>query len=178
MTPQTRIRRLGWIVLLALLTGLYLLLHFQVQAVHSDIVRAERRIVSLEQEKLLLATEFETRANQTQLAAWNQVDFGYTAPVSGQFLNGERQLAALGAPRRFPGQGSPIQLAQGGLEEGDVPAVPGADPQTDDPGVGPVGPLLAVVDRVEAQGGVRLASATLAGAGGRVALSALGAAAE
>ena len=29
---------------------------------------------------MLLETEFETRANQQQLATWNEVDFGYQAP--------------------------------------------------------------------------------------------------
>lgn len=109
MTPHIRIR-LGWIVLLALACGLYAALHIQVQAVTSEIVRAERRIVALEQRKLLLATEFETRASQLQLAAWNRVDFGYTAPGAAQFLNSERQLAAFSLPPAI-GTPSPIRLA-------------------------------------------------------------------
>ncbi|KHL25411.1 hypothetical protein PK98_01480 [Croceibacterium mercuriale] len=116
MTPHIRIR-LGWIVLLAIACGLYLALHLQVQAVTSEIVRAERRIVALEQRKLLLATEFETRASQLQLAAWNRVDFGYTAPAAPQFLNSERQLAAFSLPPAI-GTPSPIRLASAVAEGG------------------------------------------------------------
>ena len=169
MTPQAQLRRIGWIALLALLTGLYLMLHFKVQAVHSEVVRAERRIVALEQEKLLLATEFETRANQMQLAAWNQVDFGYVAPTASQFLEGERQLAALGAPVLTPGS-SPIMLAEATVED-----VPGSSLD----GAEEIEPrMVAVADIRESPRDVRLARATIAG-DARVPLAALtGAAAE
>ena len=171
MTPQAQFRRMGWIALLALLTGMYLMLHFKVQAVHSDVVRAERRIVSLEQEKLLLATEFETRASQMQLAAWNQVDFGYVAPTAGQFLAGERQLASLGADALLPGS-APVRLA-----EADVAPLPVAPLLSEDEDASPSasGRVLAVATTDEPRD-VRLASATL---GGRVPLAALaGATAE
>ena len=99
MTPQSPIRRIGWIAALAFCTALYLVLHLKVHAVRSDVVRAERQIVALERQKLLLETEFETRANQLQLASWNNVEFGYTAPTARQFLENERQLGDFGAPR-------------------------------------------------------------------------------
>jgi len=172
MTPQAQLRRIGWIALLALLTGMYLLLHFKVQAVHSDVVRSERRIVALEQEKLLLATEFETRANQMQLAAWNQVDFGYVAPTASQFLGGERQLASLGAAAQLPGS-SPVELAQATVE--DLSRVPA---QADAPGDG-AGRVLAVADIGQGARDVRLVTATLTRSADRVPLAALaGAAAE
>src|SRR5690606_12144894 len=71
MTAQSRIRRIGWIAALAVCTALYLMLHLKVHSVRSEVIRAERQIVALEQQKLLLETEFETRSNQLQLAAWN-----------------------------------------------------------------------------------------------------------
>jgi len=117
MTPQTRIRRMGWIVLLAILGGLYLTLHLKVQSVNSAVVRSERQIVALEQRKLLLETEFETRASQLQLAAWNRVDFGYSAPNAAQFLGSERQLAAFSVPPAI-GAPSPIRLASAAADEG------------------------------------------------------------
>ena len=104
MTPYGRLRRIGWIAALATCFALYLMLHIKVQSVSSEVVRAERQIVALEQQKLLLETEFETRSNQLQLAAWNRVDFGYTAPSAAQFLENERQLASFGSPR---GPGAP-----------------------------------------------------------------------
>jgi hypothetical protein len=110
MTPHSRLRRIGWLAALAVCTVLYLMLHLKVHAVRSEVVRAERQIVALEQEKLLLETEFETRASQRQLAAWNSVDFGYDAPTARQFLESERQLARFGRPRA-PGAPEPIRVA-------------------------------------------------------------------
>jgi len=121
MTAQTRARRLGWLMMLALCTAVYLLLHLKVHAVKSDVVRAERQIVRLQQENDLLETEFETRANLLQLSAWNQVDFGYTAPGAGQFLDNERQLARFGTARG-PGAPPPIRVAQN--VTGAAPAFP------------------------------------------------------
>lgn len=121
MTPHSRIRRLGWIAALAVCTALYLMLHLKVHAVQSDVVRAERQIIALEQQKLLLETEFETRSNQLQLAAWNRVDFGYTAPEAAQFLENERQLASFGSPRA-PGAPEPIRVA--GASGEDAPEFP------------------------------------------------------
>ncbi|MBO9519397.1 MAG: hypothetical protein J7493_15140 [Porphyrobacter sp.] len=120
MTPQDRMRRIGWLMTLAICTGLYLTLHLKVHAVVSDVVRAERQIVALEQQKLLLETEFETRSNQLQLAAWNQVDFGYTAPTAAQFIGSERQLASFGTPR---GIGAPEPIRVAGVD-GDAPDFP------------------------------------------------------
>lgn len=122
MTPQTRTRRIGWIMVLAFCTALYLLLYFRVQAVHSDIVRAERQIVALERSKVLLETEFATRSNQQQLDAWNRVDFGYIAPTARQFVENERQLASFGTPRAASAP-DPIRVASIGAGE-DAPEFP------------------------------------------------------
>lgn len=120
MSTSSRIRRIGWFAALAICTALYLVLHLRVMAVHSEVVRAERRIVHLEQEKLLLETEFETRASLLQLAAWNRVDFGYAAPTAAQFLDHHRDLTEFGSPRA-PGAPEPIRVAGAG---GDTPEFP------------------------------------------------------
>ena len=116
MSPHARLRRIGWIAALATCTALYLMLHLKVHSVQSEVVRAERQIVGLEQQKVLLETEFETRSNQLQLAAWNRVDFGYTAPSAEQFLENERQLASFGGPRAV-GAPEPIRVAGGAGSE-------------------------------------------------------------
>jgi len=121
LASGSRLRRIGWIAALATCTALYLMLHLKVHAVRSEVVRAERQIVALEQQKLLLETEFETRSNQLQLAAWNRVDFGYTAPSAAQFLANERQLASFGSPRAA-GAPEPIRVAGGAGSE--APAFP------------------------------------------------------
>jgi hypothetical protein len=143
LTPQSRLRRIGWIAALATCTALYLMLHLKVHSVRSEVVRAERQIIALEQHKLLLETEFETRSNQLQLAAWNRVDFGYTAPTAEQFLENERQLASFGTPRA-PGAPEPIRVAGGaGSEAPSFPKLvsPLTGKPVDDELVEPEGPL-------------------------------------
>lgn len=122
MTQQSRLRRMGWIAVLALCTVLYLGLHLKVHAVRSEVVSAERKIVALENQKTLLATEFETRASQQQLASWNRVEFGYSAPTASQFVESERQLARFGTPRAA-GAPEPIRVASLATGE-DAPAYP------------------------------------------------------
>lgn len=110
-------RSLGWMAVLAVCLALVTILSFKVHAVKSEVLLAERQILALERETLLLETEFETRASQRQLAAWNAVEFGYQAPRANQFLDGERQLASLGQ-RRGPDAPVPIRLARADVADG------------------------------------------------------------
>lgn len=122
MIPQGRIRRIGWFAAIGTCLALYAMLHIKVNAVHAEVVQAERQIVRLEEAKLLLETEFLTRSNQVQLAAWNRVDFGFEAPAAEQFIASPRQLAELGMPRAADAP-APIRLA--GMRSGeDVPDFP------------------------------------------------------
>ncbi len=113
----SRMRQIGWVAVLALCVGMFLLLSFRVHAVKSEVLLAERQIVELERETLVLETEFQARANQRQLANWNIVEFGYLAPRADQYLEGERQLASLGSPQ-VPGAPSPIRVARAEPAEG------------------------------------------------------------
>lgn len=123
MTAQAHLRRIGWIAVLALCTALYLMLHLKVHAVKSDVIRSERQIVRLEQETVLLETEFESRANLLQLSAWNQVDFGYTAPTASQFIGSRRQLASFGTPRAASAPAE-IRVASAAGDSGAMPDFP------------------------------------------------------
>ncbi|MDE2435434.1 MAG: hypothetical protein KGM49_04145 [Sphingomonadales bacterium] len=107
---RDRLRSIGWAAVLLTCGALTLALTFKVNAVKSRVRLTERQIVALRQDTMFLETEFETRANQQQLSSLNQVEFGYQAPTAGQYLEGERQLAALGKPRA-PGAPSPIRVA-------------------------------------------------------------------
>jgi hypothetical protein len=102
MTPQSRIRRIGWLAALGTCIMLYALLHVKVNAVHAEVVRAEREIVRLENQNLLLETEFLTRSSQVQLAAWNRVDFGFEAPRAEQFIERPIQLAGMNSGEDMP----------------------------------------------------------------------------
>ena len=108
--PGSRLRQASWAAVLSAALGLFLALTFHVNAIKSEVRLAERRIVSLEREKLLLETEFESRASQRQLAEWNAVEFGYVAPRADQFLEDERQLASLGTPLRADAP-QPVRIA-------------------------------------------------------------------
>lgn len=110
MTYSIRTRSIGWAVIFMVCAAAFIGLTMKVNAVRSEVRLAERKIVALEREKRLLETEFETRANQQQLADWNAVDFGFQAPGAAQFMVDERELAELGAPRAV-GAPDPIQMA-------------------------------------------------------------------
>lgn len=109
--PYSHIRRIGWIAVLGICTALYILLHLKVNTVHSELVRAERQIVQLERQNLLLETEFATRSSQLQLESWNRVEFGYTSPTAQQFIDDERKLAAAFGTPRAAGAPEPIMVA-------------------------------------------------------------------
>lgn len=132
MTPQARIRRVGWFALMTICTALYGVLHFQVWSLSSEVTKAERVIVSLEEQNMLLETEFLTRSNQVQLAAWNRVDFGYKAPEASQFIGSERQLASFGSPRHVAAP-EPLQLASLTSEDEAEPLNEFVSPITGDP---------------------------------------------
>jgi hypothetical protein len=121
---QDRLRSIGWAAVLLFCLFVTVALTFRVNAVKGQVRLAERQIVQLRQQKLLLETEFETRANQQQLASLNDVEFGYRAPSAGQYLEGERQLVSLGKARG-PGAPSPIRVANAALpaEESLLPAM-------------------------------------------------------
>ena len=122
MSPQSRLRRIGWLAALGVCTLLYVGLHLKVHAVQSEVIGAERQIVALEERRLLLETEFETRASQERLATLNRVEFGYVAPGVGQFVEDERALIDFGTPPS-PGAPPPIRVA-GASSGADAPPFP------------------------------------------------------
>lgn len=131
MMNSSQVRSLGWAAVLAVCFALVVVLSFKVHAVRSEVLLAERQLIALQRETMLLETEFQTRASQRQLAEWNTVEFGYSAPRAGQFLDGERQLASLGEVRG-PDAPSPIRLAR--AETGEA----AADTASDEPMRSPV----------------------------------------
>lgn len=132
MTPQARFRRMGWLALLAICTALYGVLHFQVWSLSSEVKKRERQIVVLEEHNMLLETEYLTRSSQMQLAAWNRVDFGYTAPGAAQFIFNERQLARFGSARGADAP-EPIRVAGVSTDEERTPFPSLVSPITGEP---------------------------------------------
>ncbi len=119
LVPGRRLRSIGWIALLGLCTAMLIALSFRVNALKSEVRLAEKRIISLKREKLYLETEFETRASQQQLKMWNDVEFGYVAPGSSQYLENERELAALG---KLPGPDAPRPIRVASADDAVVAA--------------------------------------------------------
>ena len=117
MAQTSRIRQIGWLLVIGLSVAVFLALTFRVNAVKSEVRLLERQIIAAEKSKLMLETEFQTRASQAQLAAWNQVEFGYDAPRADQYVEHERQLAALGTPR---GMGAPDMIRVAKADPGPV----------------------------------------------------------
>jgi hypothetical protein len=104
------LRGIGWAAVLGVCFVLLFALALRVNALKSEVRLTERKILALKRETLYLETEFETRANQQQLAQWNAVEFGYVAPGAGQYLENERALASLGKAAG-PGAPAPIRVA-------------------------------------------------------------------
>ena len=141
MVSGSRMRQIGWIVALAVCLGLFLALTFRVHAVNSEVLLAERQIIALKNQTLMLETEFQTRASQRQLSDWNTVDFGYSAPRADQYLGSERQLASFSAPS-VPGAPSPIRVARA-----DIPVAPAEPGEMRSPLTGqPVALTVAAAD--------------------------------
>lgn len=132
MAPGSRMRQIGWAVVLAACVVAFAALTFRVNAVKSEVRLAERKIIALQREKLLLETEFQTRANQQQLANWNRIEFGYEAPRADQYLENERQLANLGAPRGIDSP-DPIRIARAGAQRAEKAAPAMVSPLTGKP---------------------------------------------
>ncbi len=128
----SRIRQIGWVAVLATCVALFAVLSFNVHAVKSEVQLAERKVIALERETLLLETEFQTRASQRQLAEWNAVELGYRAPRADQYLENNRQLASLGMPRG-PDAPDPIRVARADLSGADAVPREMVSPLTGEP---------------------------------------------
>ena len=116
---RNRLHSIGWAVVLGICLAFAVVLTLRVNAVKGQVRQTESRIVSLKREIQFLDVEFQTRANQRQLAALNSVDFGYVAPSAGQYIEGERQLAALGMPPG-PDAPRPIRMASAAASDGEA----------------------------------------------------------
>ncbi|MFT4056749.1 MAG: hypothetical protein QM681_19750 [Novosphingobium sp.] len=127
-----RIRSIGWVSVLVVCFAGTVGLTLRVNAVKSQVHDTDKKIVWVKRDIDFLQTEFQTRSNQQALRDLNDLEFGYKAPTAAQYIEGERQLAALGVPAG-PGAPAPIRYAN-------------AEVQGDGKGEG--GSLLAMVSPV------------------------------
>ena len=114
-----RLKNLGWLALVFLVAVLLYPLSLNVAALHSDLVRMDRKILETKREISFLQAETRTRASVQQLEEWNELLYGYAPPTAEQFINGEAALANLdGAPPRV----KPVMVAvsSGGISPAGV----------------------------------------------------------
>jgi len=107
---RDRVHSIGWISVLLICAALTVALTLRVNAAKSQVHDAEKRILYVQSDINFLETEFQTRSNQQALKQLNDLEFGYKAPGAAQYIEGERQLAALGMPAA-PGAPKPIRYA-------------------------------------------------------------------
>ncbi|HIV76678.1 MAG TPA: hypothetical protein H9899_04060 [Candidatus Sphingomonas excrementigallinarum] len=109
MTAAYRLRGIGWFgSCVAVVLGFYLV-SLQVAAERKKLDDVNGRIAAAQRDIRALETEFDTRANLVQLEKWNGDTLALTAPVAGQFVGDEAQLASLDVTRG-PAEGA-IQTA-------------------------------------------------------------------
>jgi hypothetical protein len=143
-----RVRSIGWISVLVVCGAMTIGLTLRVNAVKSQVHDTEKKIVWVKQDIDFFETEFATRSNQQALKQLNDLEFGYKAPMAAQYIEGERQLAALGA---VPGPGAPQPIRYANAEKPE----------------GEQGSLLAMVSPVSGATAAALPEAPNKASGGR-----------
>jgi len=95
MTAAYRLKGIGWFgSCVAVVLGFYLV-SLQVASERKKLDDVNARIAAAQRDIRALETEFDTRANLVQLEKWNGDTLALTAPVAGQFVGDESQLASL-----------------------------------------------------------------------------------
>jgi hypothetical protein len=111
MTAAYRLKGLGWFAsCTAIVLGFYLV-SLQVASERNKLDALNGRIRTAERDIRALETEFDTRANLQQLERWNGDILALSAPVAGQFVRSEAQLASVSFDAVAPLGGAEIKTA-------------------------------------------------------------------
>jgi hypothetical protein len=117
----------GWVAAVGTAAlGCYML-SLRVASERADLTNLERRIVATRQQIRSLQTELGTRGRLQQLEQWNDEVLALAAPVSGQYLHSNVQLARFGAAPGSP-LDAPAELRLAAAETAPAPAPPAAAP--------------------------------------------------
>ena len=104
-------RPVGWVAAVgAAALGCYML-SLRVASERADLDRLDHRIVTASQNIRSLQTELGTRGRMQQLEAWNDDVLALSAPVSGQFVEGNVSLARFDTRQPQSAVEAPVQLA-------------------------------------------------------------------
>jgi hypothetical protein len=111
MTAAYRLKGLGWFAsCTAIVLGFYLV-SLQVASERNKLDALNGRIRTAERDIRALETEFDTRANLQQLERWNGDILALSAPVAGQFVRSEAQLASVNFDGVVPLGGAEMKTA-------------------------------------------------------------------
>jgi hypothetical protein len=111
MTAAYRLKGLGWFAsCTAIVIGFYLV-SLQVASERNKLDALNGRIRTAERDIRALETEFDTRANLQQLERWNGDILALSAPIAGQFVRSEAQLASVSFDATMPLGGAEMQTA-------------------------------------------------------------------
>jgi hypothetical protein len=108
-----KLQGIGLVLLVLAFAMTLYLLSVNVAATRSELTRVNADIAKARASIRYLESEYAVRASMRQLERWNADNFGYSAPVAGQYLHGERELASLGdLPRaRGANEVAPVLMA-------------------------------------------------------------------
>lgn len=129
MMATHRLKGLGWLASCAFVAIGFYLVSLQVAAERKRLEKLDARIVSAKRDIRALETEFDVRANLTQLERWNGDTLALTVPTAQQFVRSEIALASLSptAPPATPASGGDGAIRNAALI---VPSTPSLAPAT------------------------------------------------
>lgn len=90
-----KLQGIGLVLLVLLFAMMLYPVSLKVAATRSELTRIEKQIDRTRDNIRYLESELAVRASMRQLEQWNAETFGYSAPNADQYLENERQLAAL-----------------------------------------------------------------------------------
>lgn len=128
-----KLQGIGLVLLVLIFAMVLYLLSVNVAATRSELAAINRDIAKSRDGIRYLESEYAVRASMRQLERWNADNFGYSAPIAGQYLAGERELASLGGLPRARGVNdvapvlmamvSPVDLSNSAVSVSSPPTV-------------------------------------------------------
>ena len=95
MTAARKLQSVGLLMLVTICALLAYPVSLHVSSTRSELRQVEDDITETRRRIRMMEGEIAVLANLSQLERWNADNFGYVAPVSGQYLPDERALAGV-----------------------------------------------------------------------------------
>jgi hypothetical protein len=95
MTAARKLQSIGLLMLVTICALLAYPVSLHVASTRTELRRVEQNISETQRRIRMVEGEIAVLANLSQLERWNADNFGYVAPVSGQYLPDERALAGV-----------------------------------------------------------------------------------